>query len=179
MKLTIALVATAMLGLVSNQAVAQQYSQNYFVDEVAQSNYFPGEVIQSQAVDQQSYGTAKSYKEAYQEAQSGDKPLLVLVTATWCPPCQVMKQTTIPALMQKDSFKDFHYATVDLDAEEELGRQLIGNRGLPQLIMFEKQDGKWIRRYLRGIQTVQTVEEFVAQASSTRTANALSETIGK
>ena len=112
------------------------------------------------------------YKTAYSNAQAGDKPLLVLVTATWCPPCQVMKQTTIPELLRKDTFKDFHYATVDLDEEKELGQQLIGSRGLPQLIMFEQEDGKWVRRYLRGIQTVETVEAFVAQASIFRTADA-------
>jgi len=97
---------------------------------------------------------------------------LVLVTATWCPPCQQMKQTTIPELMQKETFKGFHYSTVDLDREETLARQLIGQRGVPQLIMFEKQDGKWIRRYLRGAQTVQTVEAFVAQSGQLRTASA-------
>ncbi len=122
---------------------------------------------------------AKTYAEAYHDAQAGDKPLLVLVSATWCPPCQVMKQTTIPQLMEKDAFKAFHYATVDLDKEEDLARQLIGNRGLPQFIMFEKQEGQWIRRYLKGIQSVATVEAFVAQASSYRTADAGFEVLGK
>ena len=112
------------------------------------------------------------YKTAYSNAQAGDKPLLVLVTATWCPPCQQMKQTTIPELMNKEAFKGFHYSTVDLDEEETLARQLIGQRGVPQLIMFEKQDGKWVRRYLRGAQTAQTVEAFVAQSGLMRTASA-------
>ena len=124
-------------------------------------------------------GHSKTYAEAYRDAQAGDKPLLVLVSATWCPPCQVMKQTTIPELIQKDAFKDFHYATVDLDQQEDLARQLIGNRGLPQFIMFEKHDGQWVRRYLKGIQSVATVEAFVAQASSYRTADAGFEVIGK
>lgn len=147
MRLLITLIVLATLGLASNQAVAQQtaYGQTH---------------------------SAKSYQEAYRDAQAGDKPLLVLVSATWCPPCQVMKQTTIPQLMQKNAFKEFHYATVDLDQEENLARQLIGDRGLPQLIMFEKNDGKWVRRYLKGIQTVATVEAFVAQASAYRTARA-------
>ena len=122
---------------------------------------------------------SKTYKEAYHDAQAGDKPLLVLVSATWCPPCQVMKQTTIPQSIQKNAFKEFHYATVDLDQEEDLARQLIGNRGLPQLIMFEKNQGKWVRRYLKGIQSVATVEAFVAQASSYRTADAGFDVIGK
>ncbi len=112
------------------------------------------------------------YKTAYKKAQQGDKPLLILITAEWCPPCQVMKSTTIPKLMQRQAFKEFHYATVDLDREEKLARQLIGNRGVPQLIMYEKRDGEWVRRYLKGIQTPETVEAFVAQAKSLRTASA-------
>jgi len=118
---------------------------------------------------------ALDYKTAYANAQAGDKPLLVLVTADWCPPCQEMKRTTIPQLMQLEAFKGFHYSTVDLDKEEKLARELIGERGVPQLIMFEKQEGKWIRRYLRGAQTVQTVEAFVAQSGLLRTASASSQ----
>ncbi len=110
------------------------------------------------------------YKTAYKKAQAGDKPLLVLITATWCPPCQVMKKTTIPALMKKEAFKNFHYSTVDLDQQQKLARQLIGTRGVPQLIMYEKQEGKWIRRYLRGAQSPQMVEAFVAKSLKVRTA---------
>ena len=117
------------------------------------------------------------YKTAYERAQQGDKPLLVLITAEWCPPCQVMKKTTIPELIQKEAFRGFHYSTVDLDKEEKLARQLIGDRGVPQLIMYEKQEGKWIRRYLRGIQTPQTVEAFVARANTLRTASAASNAV--
>lgn len=112
------------------------------------------------------------YFTAYEKAQKGDKPMLVLVTAEWCPPCKVMKSTTIPQLMQRNAFSKFHYATVDLDAEKRLARQLIGDRGVPQLIMFEKRNGEWVRRYLRGIQTPETVQAFVAQSAYYRTANA-------
>lgn len=147
MRLLITLIALTALGFASNQAAAQQHTYGHVA-------------------------STKSYQDAYRDAQTGDKPLLVLVSATWCPPCQVMKQTTIPQLMQKNAFKEFHYATVDLDQEEDLARQLIGDRGLPQLIMFEKSEGKWVRRYLKGIQTVATVEAFVAQASNYRTARA-------
>lgn len=120
-----------------------------------------------------------NYHTAYQKAQNGDKPLLVLVTAQWCPPCQIMKKTTIPELMRRDAFKNCHYATVDLDKEQALARQLIGNRGVPQLIIYEKKDGKWTRRYLRGVQTAQAVESFVARATTLRTAAVPAETVGK
>ena len=161
MRLSIALVIMATISMASGQAFGQEYGY-----EFGEQEYYSSEVVVQQPKQ------AKSYREAYQDAQDGDKPLLVLVTATWCPPCQVMKQTTIPELMRKESFKDFHYATVDLDQEKELAKQLIGSRGLPQLIMFEQEGGKWVRRYLRGIQSVETVEAFVAQASIFRTADA-------
>lgn len=120
------------------------------------------------------------YKTAFERAQKGDKPLLVLVTAEWCPPCQIMKKTTIPTLLKKEAFKQFHFSTVDLDRESKLARKLIGTRGVPQLIMYEKQEGKWVRRYLRGAQTTQTVEAFVAQASTvTRTAAKTSQVVEK
>lgn len=118
------------------------------------------------------------YKTAYAKAQQGDKPLLVLVTATWCPPCQSMKATTIPQLLRQDAFKDFHYATVDLDEEAELAQKLIGNRGVPQLIVFEKVEGKWQKRYMAGYQTVANVEKFILNPVVVRTADAAAEGIG-
>lgn len=113
---------------------------------------------------------ALSYKQAYKQAQAGDKPLLVLVTATWCPPCVQMKQTTIPELVSRDSFKNFHFAMMDYDKEPELADILIGKRGLPQFIMFEKSNGQWLRRYMTGIQSPSKVEHFMAQAGTFRTA---------
>jgi thiol:disulfide interchange protein len=112
------------------------------------------------------------YATAYQLAQEGNKPLLVLVTAEWCAPCKTMKSTTIQELMARNAFDGFYYTTVDLGKEEELARKLIGERGVPQLIMFEKNEGKWVRRYLRGIQSCETVESFINQAHNIRTANA-------
>lgn len=116
--------------------------------------------------------TPLDYKTAFEYAQKGDKPLLVMVSATWCPPCQQMKQTTIPQLLQKGTLKDCHWASVDLDQEKDLARQLIGNRGVPQLIMFEKKDGQWVRRFLVGYKDVNVVEAFVAQSRIIRTAQA-------
>lgn len=168
MKLLLAIIMVASSTAMLN---AQEYFYQY--PSVTHSTAVTTQAIETAAPAKiKKTSQPKTYKQAYKDAQNGDKPLLILVTADWCPPCQQMKQTTIPRLMQKDAFKDFHYATVDYDAENRLARQLIGNRGLPQIIMFEKQDGEWVRRYLKGIQTTQTVEAFFAQAKSHRTASA-------
>lgn len=127
---------------------------------------FPIANKQLSAQDPTDYGTA------YENAQATDRPLLVLVTAEWCPPCQRMKSTTIPELMARDAFGGFHFAAVDYDQENELARDLIGDRGVPQLLMFEKHEDRWIRRYITGYKTAATVEAFIAQANvPTRTAS--------
>jgi thiol-disulfide isomerase/thioredoxin len=118
--------------------------------------------------------SAMTYSQAFKKAQAGDKPLLVMVTAEWCPPCQVMKSSTLPVLLQKNAFQNFHFAMMDYDAESELADKLIGDRGLPQLIMYEQSNGKWLRRYIngkRGIHSVERVESFVAQAGTFRLAS--------
>lgn len=130
--------------------------------------------VQIGGIQTESAAKTQTYTEAYKKAQAGDKPLLVMVTADWCPPCRVMKATTLPVLLQKDAFRDFHFAMMDYDKEPELADKLIGDRGLPQLIMYEKSNGKWLRRYINaknGIPSVQMVESFVAQAGTFRLAS--------
>lgn len=161
--------STSMVSAQQNYFEQPTYDYQLMIDQVVIEN---PEVEPLQHVKTAKASQPKTYKEAYHDAQNGDKPLLVLVTADWCPPCQQMKRTTIPQLMQKDAFKDFHYATVDFDQETSLARQLIGDRGLPQIIMFEQQDGQWVRRYLKGIQNLKTVEAFFSQAQHFRTADA-------
>ncbi|MEZ6092788.1 MAG: thioredoxin family protein [Pirellulaceae bacterium] len=112
------------------------------------------------------------YTSAYRLSQSGNKPMLVLVTATWCAPCQQMKNNTLPTLLSKDSFKNVHFAMVDLDAEPDVANALIGNRGVPQLVLFQKVEGSWVRSYVAGMQTPEGVEAFIAKANQVHIANA-------
>lgn len=113
------------------------------------------------------------YSTAYKKAMKGDKPLLVLVTAEWCPPCQVMKNSVLPELLEKKTFAGYHFATVDFDAEKDLAKQLVRERGIPQLLLYEKNEsGNWGLRYLSGAKSVDVVESFLTRSSRTRTAKA-------
>jgi thiol:disulfide interchange protein len=113
------------------------------------------------------------YSTAYHRTVEGDKPLLVLVTAAWCPPCQIMKATTIPELVAQNSFAGVNYATVDYDAQPELATQLIGELGLPQMLIYRKVGDQWEKRFLAGIQTVASVEQFMTDAGVVRVAAAI------
>ncbi len=111
-----------------------------------------------------SSGQPTDYTSAYKSAMKSDQPLVVLVTAEWCPPCQNLKRNTLPKLVDRKSFKGVHFALVDLDKDSKVARQLIGSRPIPQFILFEKKDGKWTKKHLVGFQTVAKVEEFVGPA---------------
>jgi thioredoxin-like negative regulator of GroEL len=103
----------------------------------------------------------RSYASAFAEAQAAQRPLVVVVTATWCPPCQVLKNKVIQPMEAKHGFDNVILAYVDMDKEPALAKQLIGTQGIPQMIVFEKNQEKWVKRHLNGFQELETVKEFI------------------
>ncbi|MGI9516942.1 MAG: thioredoxin family protein [Pirellulaceae bacterium] len=101
------------------------------------------------------------YETAYHRAQTDQKPLLVLVTAEWCQPCQKMKETTIAEMLGNEALQDVHFATVDVDNDEQDAKNLIGDGAVPQLILFERDGSQWQWRRVEGYQTVAQVEAFL------------------
>ncbi|MBL8856320.1 MAG: thioredoxin family protein [Planctomycetaceae bacterium] len=121
----------------------------------------------------------RTYATAFAEAQAAQRPLVVVVTATWCPPCQVLKNKVINPLEAKKGFDNVILAYVDMDKEPALAKQLIGGQGIPQLIVFEKNQDKWVKRNLSGFQELATVQDFIkpqfsGDASTLRLADNLS-----
>lgn len=95
----------------------------------------------------------KPYEEAYVEATQSNKPLLVLVTASWCGPCQIMK-------------KEFEYdgvvsAIVDVDKQPDIAKQIMKGDKVPQLVLFKRKGNAWQRLRLIGRQTRERVIDFI------------------
>ncbi len=107
-------------------------------------------------------GLPTDYATAYRQAQAGNKPLLVLVTAEWCAPCQMLKRTTLRDMMAQRGFNDFHFAMVDADREPETAAKLTENRPVPQFIIFERKGSTWNRRYSIGFHSVGELQAFLA-----------------
>lgn len=107
-------------------------------------------------------GLPTNYATAYRMTQAGDKPMLVLVTAEWCAPCQMLKRTTLHDMMARRGFKDFNFALVDVDREPETAAKLTEGRPVPQFIIFERSENTWIRRYSIGYHSVDQVQAFLA-----------------
>jgi len=106
---------------------------------------------------------ANSYSEARSTVTETGQPMVVLVGAEWCPACVEMKQNVIPKVKRRGILRKIVFATVNLDKQQKLGRQLTDGGPIPQLIMFRKTEKGWKRRKLIGGQSVGNVENFVSQ----------------
>lgn len=106
---------------------------------------------------------AQNYTLAYKKSIEENKPLMVVISAPYCPACQVLKQTTIADMTRSGELDNVSVAVVDRDAEPELAAQLMGEQTLvPQIIMFSKtEEGHWKRRRLMGFQPVQPVRNLL------------------
>ena len=107
-----------------------------------------------------------TYVDAYHKAAKTGKPILVLVCATWCGPCQTMKASVLPEVRRRGVLGDFEFALVDVDQERKLVEQLGGLGPIPQLICFRKGKSQWFRSELIGCQETAQVEQFLRAAVS-------------
>jgi len=106
---------------------------------------------------------AETYAEARQTVTETGKPMVVMVSTDWCPPCQTMKKTILPRVRERGLLKKVAFAIVNPDRDRDLAERLTGGGPIPQLVMFRKTADGWVRKKLVGGQSVETVEEFIAE----------------
>jgi thioredoxin-like negative regulator of GroEL len=107
--------------------------------------------------------TKDTYADARQTTSSTGKPMVVMVSTDWCPPCQVMKKVVMPRVREHGLLRKVAFALVNPDRDRELARQLIGNGPIPQLVMFRKKGDGWVQKSLVGGQSVEAVEDFIKE----------------
>ncbi len=106
-----------------------------------------------------------NYAEAYRKSQVEGKPLMVIVSATWCPACHTLKDTTIRDLETSGQLSEVNLAVVDRDVEPELAKQLMREEKIPQIIVYTKNTtGRWERSQLIGYQSQGPVRNLIRSA---------------
>src|SRR5688572_3498429 len=97
------------------------------------------------------------YKTALAAAAKSGKPLIVVFSASWCPPCQANKKKVYPAAAVKPYHDKFVWAYLDTDVEANSKVfQGFGGKGIPH-IQFLSKAGKSIDTQIGGT----TAEAFV------------------
>ena len=107
--------------------------------------------------------STETYTKAREIVTETGKPLVVMVGADWCSPCQTMKKTILPRVREGGLLRKVAFALVNADREKELATKLTGGGPIPQLVMYRKTDHGWMRRKLVGGQSVESVEEFISE----------------
>ena len=79
-----------------------------------------------------------NYEAAYKEHQETGKPLVVVIAADWCTPCQDLKTNVFPRIFKKIKRHKFCYAEVNWDREPAQVRLLTTSTTVPQVIIFYK-----------------------------------------
>jgi thioredoxin-like negative regulator of GroEL len=85
-------------------------------------------------------GFQTNYDTALSLAQSSGKPLVLIFSASWCPPCQQMKKQVYPSQEVAPYKSQFVWAYLDVDQPSNKSiAQKFGVRGIPHIALVNTQ----------------------------------------
>ncbi|MGI9465545.1 MAG: thioredoxin family protein [Rubripirellula sp.] len=107
----------------------------------------------------------QSYAQAYTESLEEKKPLLVVVGAPWCPACRVLKESTLKPMAKTGELDDVSLVVINRDENPTLAAKLsLGEKTIPQIILYTPGENGWKRRNLRGFQSKQPIRSLIQKA---------------
>jgi thiol-disulfide isomerase/thioredoxin len=101
-----------------------------------------------------------TYNEAYEKSVRTKRPLMLFLTAEWCPHCKRMLKDVMVPMRTAGKLKDVVFYVLDLDKEPDVGKQLREGGSVPRTIIFHR--GK--RHVITGYQSESVVAELIGKA---------------
>ncbi len=84
----------------------------------------------------------KSLRSALNDAKKNGKPIIAVFSASWCPPCQKMKNDVYPSTAVTPYHEKFNWAYIDTDDNgNRRDKEKFGVSGIPH-IQFLDSEGK-------------------------------------
>lgn len=95
------------------------------------------------------FGT--SYSAALETAKKEGKPVILVFSAVWCPPCQSMKKNVYPSAEVKPLHEKFVWAYLDVDDEANAkAAEKFSVEGIPH-VQFLNSEGKGVDKVVGGV----------------------------
>ena len=111
----------------------------------------------------------KNYEEALAAGERKDKPVILIFSAEWCPPCQQMKHLVYPSKEVEPYHDSFIWTYLDVDLPENQGvAQAYRARGLPHYA-FLTADGQFMGTAMGGAPPVsfkEILDQVLAHAKT-------------
>jgi thiol:disulfide interchange protein len=93
-----------------------------------------------------------SYRKVMADAKKSGKPVVLVFSASWCPPCQSMKNEVYPSKEVQAFHDQFEWAYIDIedgDNSNEKAAETFGVSGIPH-IQFVDAEGKPLEKQVGG-----------------------------
>lgn len=114
-----------------------------------------------------------SYRGVMSDAKKSGKPVVVVFSASWCPPCQAMKSNVYPSAEVQALHDRFEWAYLDVDdRSNDKAAKEFGVSGIPH-IQFLTADGKPIDKQVGGSSAAsfaKTLEDVLKKSGLTSAA---------
>lgn len=111
--------------------------------------------------------SGETYAEARARAVLTDVPLVVVVTADWCAPCQTLKSR----LAGWKDRTDIAYTVVDWD--DAVRPKIVSGGSIPQTHVYRRHaDGSWTHKSATGLRTAREIEQLWAHSPPSDTQQA-------
>ena len=98
----------------------------------------------------------ESYQEALAASQKDGKTLVVVISASWCGPCQKLHRDI---LRDPSSTRGVHLVFVDY--QSDIAKKLKTTGSVPEIIKYKKVGDKWEKEVKTGYQNLTLFKRWI------------------
>ena len=97
----------------------------------------------------------EGYQEAYAASQADGKPLVVVISASWCGPCQKLHKDI---LRDPSSTSGVHLVFVDY--QSDVAKRIKTTGSVPEIIKYKHTKDGWVKEVKVGYQNLTLLKKW-------------------